>query len=249
MGRFTSNGVDRRPSLLNLSNNTRCTPGGRHEIGERKEWAISFGVGRWRLARIVDLMTRRFAFDVLWKCALGLSDCVLERGRGSKRLVRGARGYGGVSRGCCSGRRPGFRESGGNGGREPEVVVGKIFGRGVRVKTRKGRRRRWSRERGRGRRLGAGVGVLGRRRACTVEIFVDVVVVVAVAVVVVAVVVVGVGGKCKARVFNGSLREPSEHGLSVTFSVTFFLRVGQRGGGLEFCTGKERTGLEQSVGV
>ncbi|GAW13859.1 hypothetical protein ANO14919_032500 [Xylariales sp. No.14919] len=57
------------------------------------------------------------------------------------------------------------------------------------------------------------------------EILVNIVVVVFVALVVGG----GFGVKCGVRVFNGSLREPSEHGLSVTF---FFPRVGQRGGGL-----------------
>ena len=45
--------------------------------------------------------------------------------------------------------------------------------------------------------------------------------------------------------FNGSLREPSDHGLS----VTFFLRLGQRGDGIELCVPRQRVGLEQNVRV
>jgi hypothetical protein len=81
----TAECVDWRPyaCLRHLSNDTRGASCGRHEVGERVEWAVSFAIGR-RWLSVVDILAAGTVFGVAWKCGLGLGSSS-GSGRGSGR--------------------------------------------------------------------------------------------------------------------------------------------------------------------
>ncbi len=93
---LTSKGVNRRCALLYLSNYTRSSTGGGHEVCEREEGTRSLRVGRRRFSFVVLGGSGRFALGVSRKSTLGL---VLELGGGG-----GGGSGGGAARDNLAGR-------------------------------------------------------------------------------------------------------------------------------------------------